>query len=112
MELHSQEEAEEVITAVSQGAWSVSKVKRQEKNRQPAPPFTTSTLQQEASRKLNMSLGVLGAALSLELPGLSGAVSGAIPLADKSPGGGNRLVRQAQRIGTHRRRRAKDLSPA
>ncbi len=55
MELHSQEEAEEVITAVSQGAWSVSKVKRQEKNRQPAPPFTTSTLQQEASRKLNMS---------------------------------------------------------
>ena len=55
MELHSQEEAEEVITAVSQGVWSVSKVKRQEKNRQPAPPFTTSTLQQEASRKLNMS---------------------------------------------------------
>ena len=55
MELHSQEEAEEVITAVSQGVWSVSKVKRQEKNRQPSPPFTTSTLQQEASRKLNMS---------------------------------------------------------
>ncbi len=55
MELSSREEAEEVIAAVSKGAWSVSKVKRQEKNRQPAPPFTTSTLQQEASRKLNMS---------------------------------------------------------
>lgn len=55
VELHSREEAEEVIAAVSKGAWSVSKVKRQEKNRQPAPPFTTSTLQQEASRKLNMS---------------------------------------------------------
>ena len=36
-------------------ALSVSKVKRQDKNRQPAPPFTTSTLQQEASRKLNMT---------------------------------------------------------
>ena len=55
VELHSREEAEAVIAAVSKGKWSVSKVKRQEKNRQPAPPFTTSTLQQEASRKLNMS---------------------------------------------------------
>ncbi len=55
MELRSQAEAEEVIAAVLKGAWSVAKVKRQEKNRQPAPPFTTSTLQQEASRKLNMS---------------------------------------------------------
>ena len=50
MELHSQEEAQAVIDAVSAGAWTVAKV-----NRQPAPPFTTSTLQQEASRKLNMS---------------------------------------------------------
>ena len=55
MELTSRQEAEEVIAAVEQGSYSVSKVKRQEKNRQPAPPFTTSTLQQEASRKLNMT---------------------------------------------------------
>ena len=55
MELHSQEEAQAVVDAVSKGAWSVAKVKRQERQRQPAPPFTTSTLQQEASRKLNMS---------------------------------------------------------
>ena len=55
MELHSEEEAQAIIDTVSKGAWSVAKVKRQEKNRQPAPPFTTSTLQQEASRKLNMS---------------------------------------------------------
>ncbi|MCI9269066.1 MAG: type I DNA topoisomerase, partial [Lawsonibacter sp.] len=55
MELHSEAEAQAVMDAVAAGAWSVSRVKRQEKNRQPAPPFTTSTLQQEASRKLNMS---------------------------------------------------------
>ncbi len=55
MELHSQQEAEEIIACVEKGTYVVSKVKRQEKNRQPAPPFTTSTLQQEASRKLNMT---------------------------------------------------------
>ncbi|MFR2157317.1 MAG: toprim domain-containing protein [Evtepia gabavorous] len=37
--------------------FSVSRIKRQDKNRSPAPPFITSTLQQEASRKLNMSPG-------------------------------------------------------
>ena len=55
MELHSQEEAEAVVAEVSAAPFSVSKVKRQEKLRNPAPPFTTSTLQQEASRKLNMT---------------------------------------------------------
>ena len=55
MELHSEAEADVVIDAVSNAPFQVTKVKRQDKNRQPAPPFTTSTLQQEASRKLNMS---------------------------------------------------------
>ena len=55
MELHSQEEAEAIVAEVSAASFSVSKVKRQEKLRNPAPPFTTSTLQQEASRKLNMT---------------------------------------------------------
>ena len=55
MELHTKEEAEAIIAQVQQGSFAVSKVKRQEKSRQPAPPFTTSTLQQEASRKLNMT---------------------------------------------------------
>ena len=55
MELHSQEEAEAIVAEVSAAPFSVTKVKRQEKLRNPAPPFTTSTLQQEASRKLNMT---------------------------------------------------------
>ena len=55
MELHTREEAEAVAEAVRGGSFSVSKVKRQEKTRNPAPPFTTSTLQQEASRKLGMT---------------------------------------------------------
>ena len=55
MELRSREEAEEVVRAVSAAPFSVTRVKRQDKLRNPAPPFTTSTLQQEASRKLNMT---------------------------------------------------------
>ena len=55
MELHSEAEVDAIIEQVQKGQFVVSKVKRQEKNRQPAPPFTTSTLQQEASRKLNMT---------------------------------------------------------
>ena len=55
MELTSQEQTDEIIAAITRDTFAVTKVKRQDKNRQPAPPFTTSTLQQEASRKLNMS---------------------------------------------------------
>lgn len=55
MELHSKEEVLEVLDAISAAPFSVSKIKRQDKHRSPAPPFITSTLQQEASRKLNMS---------------------------------------------------------
>jgi len=55
MELRSQQEAEQVMQEVQAGRFAVAKVKRQEKNRSPAPPFTTSTLQQEASHKLNMT---------------------------------------------------------
>ena len=55
LELHSQEEAQAVIDAVKGDAFTVTGVKRQDKQRNPAPPFTTSTLQQEASRKLNMT---------------------------------------------------------
>ena len=54
-ELSNQAQAEQVAQAVQGKAFVVASVKRQDKNRQPAPPFTTSTLQQEASRKLNMS---------------------------------------------------------
>ncbi len=55
LELKSQEEVDAVVQAVSSAPFSVAGVKRQEKQRNPSPPFTTSTLQQEASRKLNMT---------------------------------------------------------
>ena len=55
IELKSKEQVDEVLDAIRTAPFSVSKIKRQDKSRSPAPPFITSTLQQEASRKLNMS---------------------------------------------------------
>ena len=55
MDLRSEGEAQAVMDAVKLSPFTVTGVKRQDKQRSPAPPFTTSTLQQEASRKLNMT---------------------------------------------------------
>ena len=49
------EEAAEVLKRLENGKFRVSSVKKTEKKRSPAPPFITSTLQQEASRKLGMT---------------------------------------------------------
>ena len=54
-ELHSEAEVQAVLDAVKAAPFTVTGVKRQDKTRSPAPPFITSTLQQEASRKLNMT---------------------------------------------------------
>ncbi|MCL2343244.1 MAG: type I DNA topoisomerase [Firmicutes bacterium] len=55
LELHSEAEAQTVIDAVSNAPFTVASVKRGEKTRSPSPPFITSTLQQEASRRLGMT---------------------------------------------------------
>ena len=55
MELGSKAEVDAVAETVKGSDFRVTSVKRQDKNRNPAPPFITSTLQQEASRKLNMT---------------------------------------------------------
>ncbi len=54
-ELNNEQQADAVIRDVTGKPFTVTGVKRAEKKRSAAPPFTTSTLQQEASRKLNMT---------------------------------------------------------
>ena len=54
-ELHNEQEVREVVEAVEHAPFTVSSVKRGEKQKSPAPPFITSTLQQEASRRLGMT---------------------------------------------------------
>jgi len=53
--LRSQEEVDAVLQALAGQSFVVSQVARQEKLRKPLPPFTTSTLQQEAHRRLGFT---------------------------------------------------------
>ncbi len=55
--LDSEADARRIVDAVKDKKFSVISCRHSVKQRQPAPPFTTSTLQQEASRKLNFHSG-------------------------------------------------------
>ena len=56
IELHSEEEVNKILKEIEKAKYIVKDIKNGEKKRTPAPPFTTSTMQQEASRKLNFTL--------------------------------------------------------
>jgi len=53
--LENEEQARAVVDRLRSAVFRVTSVERKERRRFPAPPFTTSRLQQEASRKLGMS---------------------------------------------------------
>ena len=55
IELENESQVDAVIRDITGKEFTVTGVKRAEKKRSAAPPFITSTLQQEASRKLNMT---------------------------------------------------------
>ena len=54
-ELETEQQVQGIIDDITGKTFTVTNVKRADKKRTAAPPFTTSTLQQEASRKLNMT---------------------------------------------------------
>ena len=56
VELHKKEEVDEIISNIKDGRYIVTNIKNGEKKRTPAPPFTTSTMQQEASRKIGFTI--------------------------------------------------------
>lgn len=55
-EINSKEQVDEILKSIENAKYIVSEIKKGEKKRNPAPPFTTSTMQQEASRKLGFTL--------------------------------------------------------
>ncbi|ODM25686.1 DNA topoisomerase I [Clostridium sp. Bc-iso-3] len=54
-ELKSEEEVNKILDEIKNTVFKVQKVKKGEKKKNPNAPFTTSTMQQEASRKLGFS---------------------------------------------------------
>jgi DNA topoisomerase-1 len=55
-EINNEEESKRIVEALEAAAWAVNTVKRAERRRNPQPPFTTSKFQQDASRKLGMTV--------------------------------------------------------
>lgn len=53
LELKNEQQVQEILKSIGESAFSVAEVKEKERLRHPAAPFTTSSLQQEAARKLN-----------------------------------------------------------
>ena len=56
LEINNEEEVNNILKQIETGKYVVDDVKKGEKKRTPAPPFTTSTMQQEASRKIGFTL--------------------------------------------------------
>lgn len=56
LELKSKEEVDKILSDIKNEKFIIDNIKKTERKRVAAPPFTTSTMQQEASRKLGFSL--------------------------------------------------------
>ena len=54
-EIADKEQADKILDGLKNQQFSVENIKKSTRKKQPAPPFTTSTLQQEASRKLGFN---------------------------------------------------------
>ena len=54
-DIHNQTEAEKITRELDNAQWRVAQVEKKAVSRNPSPPFTTSTLQQEAFRRLGFS---------------------------------------------------------
>ncbi len=55
LEIHNRQEADDLVSELNTAQYSVIKITAKKVTRQPAPPFITSTLQQEAWRKLHFT---------------------------------------------------------
>lgn len=53
IEIGNAEQKDRIVGDLEQASFSVAKIEKKEKRKKPSPPFTTSTMQQEASKQLN-----------------------------------------------------------
>ncbi len=55
VQIRNKEQADHVVDLIQNEAFRITEIRTKEKKKTPAPPFTTSSLQQEAGRKLNFT---------------------------------------------------------
>ncbi|MDF2964885.1 MAG: topA [Rickettsiaceae bacterium] len=55
LDIKTEKEAENLVAEIKTRQYTVSSIEKKQQNRNPQPPFTTSSLQQEAARKLGFS---------------------------------------------------------
>ncbi|MDX4060300.1 type I DNA topoisomerase [Aliarcobacter skirrowii] len=56
IKVKNEKEARDIENSLNSGSYKLIDIEEKESTRNPAPPFTTSTLQQEASRKIGLSV--------------------------------------------------------
>ncbi len=95
LEIDSQEEASEIKEELERASFSVIKVKTKKISRSPAPPFITSTLQQEAWRKLRFAATETMAIAQQLYEGLSIGAEGSVGLITYMRTDSPRVARQA-----------------
>ncbi|MFH1650723.1 MAG: type I DNA topoisomerase [Chloroflexota bacterium] len=80
LEIHDSQEADKITAALRAAAYQVKDITTRKATRQPAPPFITSTLQQEAARKLRFSARQTMAIAQQLYEGLSLGAEGSVGL--------------------------------
>ncbi|HEY3411519.1 MAG TPA: type I DNA topoisomerase [Armatimonadota bacterium] len=101
LELHNQAEADDVLAALKGSAWSVGSVKKSERKVNPYAPFITSTLQQEASRKLGMSNKKTMAIAQQLYEGVDLGAEGSVGLITYMRTDSTRVAKEAQEEALH-----------
>jgi len=95
LDIHNKEEASEIKEELQQASCSVIKVKIKKVTRQPAPPFITSTLQQEAWRRLHFTAKQTMATAQQLYEGLPVGDEGSVGLITYMRTDSTRVVRSA-----------------
>jgi DNA topoisomerase-1 len=95
LDIHNQEDATEIKDELEQADYSVAKVTTKKVTRQPAPPFITSTLQQEAWRRLHFSAAQTMAIAQQLYEGLSIGSKGSVGLITYMRTDSTRVARSA-----------------